>query len=69
MTPRLTRFDVTATANRLRLQHGSQAIDEALQTARHHLQTAEWKKGAQWLQVVNHLRSYTNTQHTLSLSA
>jgi hypothetical protein len=53
MTP--TRFDAGAIADALKKEHGADALDFAVRTAKQHLKVAEWKSGALWLQVVNRL--------------
>lgn len=49
------RSDVDALAEELRRNHGAQAFDVAVQTAKQHLNSAAWKHCALWLQVVNRL--------------
>ncbi|MCA0199597.1 MAG: hypothetical protein LCH56_02005 [Proteobacteria bacterium] len=49
--------DVSGLAAALQREHGLQALDVALDTARRHMQDASWKQCTMWLQVVNHLNT------------
>jgi len=69
MAPSAQNFDVTAEAEKLRREHGPEALDHAFSTAQRHLQTAEWRWGARWLQVVNHLRTTAEAASTFNQHA
>ena len=50
-------FDTLLVAEEMRRRHGESAVDVARRTAREHLKDASWTAGAQWLRVVDHLKT------------
>jgi hypothetical protein len=50
-------FDTLVVAEEMRRQHGEAAVEVAQRTAREHLKDASWTAGAQWLRVVDHLKT------------
>lgn len=61
--------DVVGLAAELQRRHGVQALDVALDEARHHLNAAAWKHCTMWLQVVNRLNAMAGSAALAANSA